>query len=158
MTDYKELCDSLKSLINDVPHLTANLANASALLYDRLPDINWAGFYLFDGEKLVLNAFQGKPACIEIPLSRGVCGAAARDRKILLVPNVHAFAGHIACDSASRSEIVLPLVVKGELFGVLDIDSPSLDRFDENDRSGLECFADIICKEIEKTYKKEIRK
>ncbi len=150
MTDHKELCASLEALIQDVPHLTANLANASALLYDTLQDINWAGFYLYDGEKLVLNAFQGKPACIEIPLSRGVCGAAASERKTLVVPDVHAFPGHIACDSASRSEIVVPMVIRGELFGVLDIDSPSLDRFDENDRQGLEGFAKILCKEIEK--------
>ncbi len=150
MTDYNELCASLEALIQDVPHLTANLANASALLYDTLQNINWAGFYLYDGEKLVLNAFQGKPACIEIPLSRGVCGAAASERKTLVVPDVHAFPGHIACDSASRSEIVIPLIISGELFGVLDIDSPSLDRFDENDRRGLEGFAKILCKEIEK--------
>ncbi len=150
MTDYKELCTSLESLIDGVVHTTANLANASALLYGKLPDINWAGFYLYDGEKLVLNAFQGKPACIEIELFRGVCGAAASLRETLAVPDVHKFPGHIACDSASRSEIVVPLIVCGELFGVLDIDSPMLDRFDENDRRGLEAFADILCREIEK--------
>ncbi len=150
MTNYKELCASLEALIQDVPHLTANLANASALLFDSLTDINWAGFYLYDGEKLVLNAFQGKPACIEIPISRGVCGAAARKEKTLVVPDVHAFPGHIACDSASRSEIVVPMMISGELFGVLDIDSPSLGRFDETDRQGLEDFAMILCKEIEK--------
>ena len=153
MIDYIALCDSLKSLISGVPHIQANLANASALLYNELPDLNWAGFYLFDGEKLVLNSFQGKPACIEIPLSRGVCGAAARERKTLVVPNVHAFPGHIACDSASNSEIVIPLVVSGRLFGVLDIDSPILDRFDSNDKAGLERFAKILCEEIEKTEK-----
>ncbi len=148
MTDYNEICESLRSLIRDVPHMTANLANASSLLFDRLPDINWAGFYLYDGDVLVLNAFQGKPACIEIPLSRGVCGAAASRRETLVVPDVHAFPGHIACDSASRSELVVPLIVSGELYGVLDIDSPSLDRFDENDRQGLEKIAKIICNEI----------
>ena len=152
MTDYKELYASLEALIKNVPHLTANLANASALLYNALPDINWAGFYLYDGERLILNAFQGKPACIEIALSRGVCGAAATQMKTLVVPDVHAFPGHIACDSASKSEIVVPLVIDGELFGVLDIDSPSLDRFDDNDRQGLENFASILCNEIEKHF------
>ncbi len=150
MTNYKELCESLEALICDVPHMTANLANASALLYDTLSDINWAGFYLYEDSRLVLNAFQGKPACIEIELSRGVCGAAASKRETLVVPDVHAFAGHIACDSASRSEIVVPLIIGGKLFGVLDIDSPSLDRFDDNDRQGLEAFAKALCKEIEK--------
>ncbi len=150
MTDYNELCRSLKSLIGGVPHLTANLANAAALLYQSLYDINWAGFYLYDGEKLILNAFQGKPACIEIPMGRGVCGNAALRQKTLVVPDVHKFEGHIACDSASRSEIVVPLKVCGRLFGVLDIDSPSLARFSENDRTGLEKFANIICKETEK--------
>ena len=157
MTDYITLCDSLRSLISGVPHIQANLANASALLYNELPDLNWAGFYLFDGEKLVLNSFQGKPACIEIPLSRGVCGAAARDQETLVVPDVHAFPGHIACDSASNSEIVVPLIVSDRLFGVLDIDSPVFDRFDENDKSGLENFAKILCQEIEKTEKEIIR-
>ena len=157
MTDYITLCDSLKSLISGVPHIQANLANASALLYNELPDLNWAGFYLFDGEKLVLNSFQGKPACIEIPLLRGVCGAAAREQETLVVPDVHAFPGHIACDSASNSEIVIPLIVAGRLFGVLDIDSPVFDRFDENDKSGLENFAKILCREIEKTEKEITR-
>ncbi len=153
MTDYKKLHDSLKSLVAGVPHIQANLANAAALLYNELPDLNWAGFYLYYGEKLVLNSFQGKPACIEIPLSRGVCGAAARSRETLVVPDVHAFDGHIACDSASQSEIVVPLIVGESLFGVLDIDSPIPDRFDENDRAGLERFAKILCEEIEKTEK-----
>lgn len=157
MTDYITLCDSLRSLISGVPHIQANLANASALLYNELPDLNWAGFYLFDGEKLVLNSFQGKPACIEIPLSRGVCGAAARDQKTLVVPDVHAFPGHIACDSASNSEIVVPLIVSDRLFGVLDIDSPVFDRFDEKDKTGLENFAKILCGEIEKTEKEIMR-
>ena len=157
MTDYTTLCASLKSLISGVPHIQANLANASALLYSELPNLNWAGFYLFDGEKLVLNSFQGKPACIEIPLSRGVCGAAASSRETLVVPDVHAFPGHIACDSASSSEIVVPLIMSGRLFGVLDIDSPVFNRFDENDKSGLENFAKILCKEIE-NIEKEINK
>ena len=153
MIDYIALCDSLRSLVSGVPHVQANLANASALLYNELPDLNWAGFYLFDGEKLVLNSFQGKPACIEIPMSRGVCGAAASGRETLVVPDVHAFPDHIACDSASKSEIVIPLVVSGRLFGVFDIDSPILDRFDGNDKAGLERFAKILCEEIEKIEK-----
>ena len=124
MTDYKELCAALDSLTQGVPHTVANLANASALLYDKLEGINWAGFYLYNGEKLVLNAFQGKPACIEIPMGKGVCGKAAETLKTTVVPNVHEFSGHIACDSASNSEIVVPLTVNNKFFGVLDIDSP----------------------------------
>lgn len=151
ITDYLELCTTLESLVDGVPHTTANLANASALLYDRLDGINWAGFYLFDGEKLILNAFQGKPACIEIPIGRGVCGCAAKLGKTLVVPNVHKFEGHIACDSASNSEIVIPLEVNGNLFGVLDIDSPHLNRFLDADREGLEAFARILCNQLEKS-------
>ena len=153
MTDYISLCNSLESLISGIPHLQANLANASALLYNELPDLNWAGFYLLEGDKLVLNSFQGKPACIEIDLSRGVCGAAASRGETLVVPDVHAFPGHIACDSASNSEIVVPLFVSGRLFGVLDIDSPILDRFDNNDKAGLEAFAVLLCREIERIEK-----
>ena len=148
-TDYRELNESLRALIHGVPHKTANLANASALLYNSLDDLNWAGFYLVEGGKLVLNAFQGKPACIEIAVGRGVCGTAVAERKTQLVPDVHAFPGHIACDGASNSEIVVPLFYKnGEVIGVLDIDSPIFSRFDEEDRSGLEEFARIIEKEI----------
>ncbi|MBE6647731.1 MAG: GAF domain-containing protein [Ruminococcaceae bacterium] len=150
MTDYKELCATLDSLTQGVPHTVANLANASALLYDKLEGINWAGFYLYNGEKLVLNAFQGKPACIEIPMGKGVCGKAAETLKTTVVPNVHEFPGHIACDSASNSEIVVPLIVGGELFGVLDIDSPHFDRFSDDDRVGLEEFANILCNRLEK--------
>lgn len=148
-TDYSELCEALESLTRGVPHQTANLANASALLFDRLDGINWAGFYLYEKEKLVLNAFQGKPACIEIPLGRGVCGHAAKELETTVVPNVHDFPGHIACDSASNSEIVIPLIVKGNLFGVLDIDSPHFNRFSEYDRNGLEQFAKTLCKQLE---------
>ena len=148
-TDYRELNESLRALIHGVPHKTANLANASALLYNSLDDLNWAGFYLMEGGKLVLNAFQGKPACIEIAAGRGVCGTAVAEKKTQLVPDVHAFPGHIACDGASNSEIVVPLFDKnGEVIGVLDIDSPIFSRFDEEDRSGLEEFARIIEKEI----------
>ena len=148
-TDYSELCGMLESLICGVPHEIANLANASALLFDRLVGLNWAGFYLCQKEKLVLNAFQGKPACIEIPIGKGVCGHAAKSRKTVVVPNVHEFPGHIACDSASNSEIVIPLIVKGNLYGVLDIDSPILDRFSAEDKAGLERFAEILCKQLE---------
>ena len=140
-TDYTKLCKQLKALTDGVPHTTANLANASALLWQTLPQINWAGFYLLDGDKLVLGPFQGKPACIEIPIGRGVCGKAASTGKTVVVANVHEFDGHIACDSASKSEIVVPLFVNGALFGVLDVDSFIFDRFDENDKLGLEQFA-----------------
>ena len=149
MTDYLELCSELDSLLRGVPHVTANLANASALLYQRLERINWAGFYLFENEMLVLNAFQGKPACIEIPMGKGVCGYAAKTRSTAVVPNVHEFPGHIACDSASNSEIVIPLFVKGKFYGVLDIDSPDTDRFSQSDRQGLEKFAQVLCENLE---------
>ena len=148
-TDYNALNESLRALICGVPHRTANLANASALLFNTLPDLNWAGFYLMENGRLVLNAFQGKPACIEIAVGRGVCGTAVAERKTQLVPDVHAFPGHIACDGASRSEIVVPLFDRdGGVMGVLDIDSPRLSRFDENDLHGLESFAKIIEKNI----------
>ena len=148
MTDYRSLNDTLISLVDGVPHRIANLANAAALLYCSLEDINWAGFYLLEGNTLVLGPFGGKPACIEIPMGRGVCGSAAAERRTLLVPNVHEFEGHIACDSASNSEIVIPLFRDGEVIGVLDIDSPRYSRFDERDRVGLEEFAKIIEKAI----------
>ena len=144
MTDYKLLCNQLKSLTDGVPHKIANLANASALLWQTLPNINWAGFYLLEQDKLVLAPFQGKPACIEIPLGKGVCGTAAATGKTVVVANVHEFDGHIACDSASNSEIVVPLFVNGELYGVLDIDSPIFSRFSEQDKLGLEQFAEIL--------------
>jgi GAF domain-containing protein len=148
-TDYRELCEALRALICGVPHKTANLANASALLFDTLGGLNWAGFYLMEDGKLVLNAFQGKPACIEIAIGRGVCGTAVAEKKTQLVPDVHAFPGHIACDSASNSEIVVPLFDKeGNVVGVLDVDSPIISRFDENDKNGLEAFAEIVEKEI----------
>lgn len=148
-TDYGELCATLRALIGGVPHRTANLANASALIFNTLPDLNWAGFYLMEDGRLVLNAFQGKPACIEIAVGRGVCGTAVAERRTQLVPDVHAFPGHIACDGASMSEIVIPLFGSdGEVVGVLDIDSPVLSRFDEEDKAGLEEFAKIIEDEV----------
>jgi GAF domain-containing protein len=149
MVDYNELCAALRALIDGVPHRTANLANASALIFNTLEDLNWAGFYLMEEGKLVLNAFQGKPACIEIAVGKGVCGTAVAEKRTQLVPNVHLFPGHIACDGASNSEIVVPLFGKsGDVVGVLDIDSPKLSRFSEDDKAGLEDFARIIEKII----------
>ena len=149
MIDYSLLNERLSALITGVPHPTANLANAAALLWESLEGINWAGFYLREGDTLVLGPFQGKPACIEIPWGRGVCGTAAAENKTQLVPDVHLFPGHIACDSASNSEIVVPLRrPDGTVFGVLDIDSPVRGRFTELDRQGLEAFAGILEREL----------
>ena len=144
MTDYTELKQRLESLIAGVPHTIANLANASALLWESLADINWAGFYPREGDTLVLGPFQGKVACIEIPWGRGVCGTAAALNATQLVFDVHDFPGHIACDSASNSEIVVPLRRRGEVVAVLDIDSPRIGRFSEADREGLEDFARVL--------------
>jgi GAF domain-containing protein len=144
MTDYEALIAQTEALISGVPHRIANLANVSALIFDTLEDLNWAGFYLLEGETLVLGPFQGKPACIEIPVSRGVCGAAVREDRAQLVPDVHAFQGHIACDSASRSELVVPLHQNGAVIGVLDLDSPLPARFTEADREGMERLARIL--------------
>ena len=149
MIDYNKLCTELSAIIDGVPYKTANLANASALLYNALENINWAGFYLIEDKKLILGPFQGKPACIEIPMGKGVCGTAAACGQTVLVPDVHKFDGHIACDGASNSEIVIPLVNSyGEVVGVLDIDSPLFDRFSEEDKLGLEKFAQILSKNI----------
>ena len=150
MTDYCELNTMLRSIIEGVPHKVANLANASALIFEKLDRLNWAGFYLIEDGRLVLNAFQGKVACIEIAIGRGVCGSAVAERRTLVVPDVHKFPGHIACDGASNSEIVVPLFKGDEIFGVLDIDSPVFDRFDENDKAGLEEFASILAGELQK--------
>lgn len=144
MTDYKALIAQADALTSGVPHRISNLANVSALIFDAMDDLNWAGFYLLEGETLVLGPFQGKPACIEIPVSRGVCGAAVREDRSQLVPDVHAFAGHIACDSASRSELVVPLRKNGAVIGVLDLDSPSPARFTEADRTGMERLARVL--------------
>ena len=149
--DYTTLCSDLRALIDGVPHLWANLANASALLYSALDRINWCGFYIMKDGRLVLGPFQGKPACIEIAVGRGVCGSAVRDRKTLRVDDVHAFDGHIACDPNSKSEIVVPLIdADGRVFGVLDIDSPIKERFDERDQAGLENFAKSLTDELSK--------
>ena len=144
MTNYDQLMQQLSALTEGVPHEVANLANASALLWQELADINWAGFYKMEGGILVLGPFQGKPACIEIPLGRGVCGTAAAENRTVPVPDVHKFPGHIACDGASNAEIVIPLRKNGAVYGVLDIDSPVFDRFSEEDRKGLERAAEII--------------
>ena len=144
MTDYEALIAQTEALTNGVPHRIANLANVSALIFDTMADLNWAGFYLLEGETLILGPFQGKPACIEIPVSRGVCGAAVREDRSQLVADVHAFAGHIACDSASRSELVVPLHQNGAVIGVLDLDSPTLSRFTEADRNGMERLARVL--------------
>ena len=148
MTDYQELNESLEAMVEDVPHLVANLANASALLFDRMKDLNWAGFYLEQNGKLILGPFQGKPACVEIDWGKGVCGTAAEKDEVQLVPNVHEFSGHIACDSASNSEIVLPIHKDGKVIGVLDIDSPLFSRFDEKDKEGLLAFVEILEKAL----------
>lgn len=144
MTDYEALCMKLTALLDGVPHRIANLANASALIHESLEDLNWAGFYLLEGETLVLGPFQGRPACIEIPLGRGVCGTAAQTGQTQLVPDVHLFPGHIACDSASNSEIVVPLRIDGKVVGVLDLDSPWPGRFTEEDQAGLEAVGEIV--------------
>ena len=141
---YTMLEKMLRSLVENTPYLTANLANASALLADALKDINWVGFYLMQDDKLVLWPFQGKGACVEIPVGKGVCGAAAERQETVRVENVHEFPGHIACDSASNSEIVVPLLKDGNVLGVLDIDSPLLARFTQEDEAGLNRIGRIL--------------
>lgn len=141
---YARLSDQLALLIGDERDFTANMANMAALLFHQLPDLNWAGFYLMRDGGLVLGPFQGKPACIRIPLGRGVCGTAAAMRETRLVPDVHAFPGHIACDADSRSEIVVPLIRDGAVIGVLDLDSPIPARFDADDQAGLEAAALLL--------------
>ena len=141
---YRLLNAQLAALMEGERDALPNMANASALIYWALEDVNWAGFYLYRQGMLVLGPFQGKPACIRIPLGRGVCGTAAQSRRAQLVANVHDFAGHIACDAESQSEIVIPLVRDGRLLGVLDLDSPLLSRFDEGDLAGLEQLANRL--------------
>jgi len=148
MSDYSALCRDLVSLVDGVPHPIANLANAAALLWQELEDVNWAGFYLSEGDKLVLGPFQGKPACIEIPVGKGVCGTAAQRKETVVVEDVDSFPGHIACDSASRSEIVIPMVRNGVVFAVLDLDSPRPGRFTAEDRAGLEVFVRVLEKAL----------
>jgi L-methionine (R)-S-oxide reductase len=143
---YRELQRELAALIEGERDWIANLANSASLLYNSLPDVNWAGYYLLREGELVVGPFQGKPACVRIALGKGVCGTAAAERKTLVVRDVHEFPGHIACDAASNSEIVVPMLRGGTLLGVLDIDSPSLSRFDDEDRRGLEGFVEELLK------------
>lgn len=144
MTDYSLLCAQLTALTEGVSFGISNLANASALIYNTLEDLNWAGFYLIHEGELVLGPFQGKPACTKISVGKGVCGTAVARNETVVVDDVHRFPGHIACDSASNSEIVIPLRRKGAVLGVLDLDSPSFGRFTEADRIGLERFVSIL--------------
>ncbi|MDX3931577.1 MAG: GAF domain-containing protein [Stenotrophomonas sp.] len=141
---YAQLLDQARGLVHGESDRIANAANLSALIYHAVPHLNWAGFYLFDGTELVVGPFQGLPACVRIPLHKGVCGAAATERVTQRIDDVDAFPGHIACDSASRSELVVPLVKDGALIGVLDLDSPLLARFDADDQAGLEAIAAVF--------------
>ena len=143
-TLYRDLASALDGLVAGESDAIANMANASALIYETLPDVNWVGFYRNVGGELVLGPFQGRPACIRMTFDQGVSGAAAKTRQVQRVEDVHAFAGHIACDSASNSEIVFPLIRDGEVLGVLDIDSPNHARFDEEDEEGLRKVAQIM--------------
>ena len=145
---YKELNQNLTGLIAGETDPVANLANASALLFERMTEINWAGFYLMKAGELVLGPFQGKPACIRIALGKGVCGTAAAERRTIVVPDVNQSPGHIVCDPDSQSEIVVPIISEGRVRGVLDIDSPILNRFDQADQNGLEQFVNILEAEI----------
>ena len=144
MTDYKLLAAQIKSLAEDEPNYIPVFSNASALLYENMEDLNWAGFYIMNKGSLMLGPFQGKVACIRIELGKGVCGTAAQSNETQLVKDVHQFPGHIACDSASNSEIVVPIHAEGKVVAVLDIDSPSLSRFDEADKEGLEQFVKAL--------------
>lgn len=141
---YKEIAQQVEAVVMGEHDVIANMANISALLFLHLPNINWAGFYLLKEEQLVLGPFQGKPACIRIPLGRGVCGTAASEAQVQIVQNVHQFEGHIACDMGSNSEIVLPIFIDGQVIGVLDVDSPLLGHFDENDQEGLQMIVDLL--------------
>jgi GAF domain-containing protein len=145
MTDYKMLESQAVALLRDEPDGLASAANLVALLYNALDDVNWLGLYVLRGDELVLGPFQGQPACVRIAMGSGVCGTAAATLETQRVPDVHAFPGHIVCDAASRSEIVVPLLVDGDLVGVLDIDSPSLDRFSADDQAGLERLCATYC-------------
>lgn len=148
MVNYEELAAAMDALIRNVPYETANLANAAALLWETLPDINWVGFYKMTDGKLVLGPFQGKAACVWIPVGKGVCGTAVAEDKPQRVADVHAFPGHIACDSASRSELVIPIHRGGRVWGVLDIDSPHENRFTPEDQRGLEACVQVLEKAL----------
>ncbi len=145
---YAQLAGQARALVHGEPDRIANAANLSALVYHALPDLNWVGFYFHDGKELVVGPFQGLPACVRIALDRGVCGAAASTRQTQRIADVEAFPGHIACDAASRSELVVPLVHDGKLVGVFDLDSPRLDRFDAHDQDGLEAIARIFVESL----------
>ena len=145
---YAQLAGQARALVHGEPDRIANAANLSALVYHALPDLNWVGFYFHDGKELVVGPFQGLPACVRIALDRGVCGAAASTRQTQRIADVEAFPGHIACDAASRSELVVPLVHDGKLVGVFDLDSPRLDRFDADDQDGLESIARIFVESL----------
>jgi GAF domain-containing protein len=141
---YSDLAEQARGLLHGERDRVANAANFAALVYQALPDLNWAGFYFFDGRELVVGPFQGRPACVRIDIGKGVCGTAAQTRQTQVVRDVHAFPGHIACDAASRSEIVVPLYDGDRLIGVWDVDSPKLARFDDDDRAGMERLAAIF--------------
>lgn len=147
-TLYRDLASALEGLVTGEPDSIANMANASSLIWETLPDINWVGFYRNVGGELVVGPFQGRPACIRMSFDEGVCGAAAKSRKVQRVEDVHSFSGHIACDSASNSEIVVPLIRDGELLGVLDIDSPKIGRFTEEDEAGCVKLGEILSRAI----------
>jgi L-methionine (R)-S-oxide reductase len=141
---YRHLLDDLRALLADERDWLVNTANAAALLFHTLPALNWAGFYFYREEQLVLGPFQGKPACMRIAMGKGVCGTAAKERRTIVVPNVHEFPGHIACDDASQSEIVVPMILDERLIGVLDLDSPIVSRFGGKDAQALESFANVL--------------
>jgi GAF domain-containing protein len=145
---YRDILSALDALTADEPDAVANMANAAALLWQYLPDLNWSGFYRLVADELVLGPFQGKPACIRIALGKGVCGTAATTRETQLVADVHAFSGHIACDAASASELVVPIVHDNRLIGVLDLDSPTPGRFDVDDARGCEAIASLLAPRI----------
>lgn len=146
--NYEMVLEQLRALIEGETDVIANLANASALLYQFLDEVNWVGFYLWKENELMLGPFQGLPACIRIPNGKGVCGTAVIEKETILVENVHAFPGHIACDAKSQSEIVIPIIIDDHVFGVLDIDSPILNRFDTTDQTYLEKFVDILKRQL----------
>ena len=141
---YEMLIAQVKALTEGIPYPIANLANTAAAIWENLDKLNWAGFYLMEDGALVLGPFQGKPACIRIPVGKGVCGTAVQERRTIRVEDVHQFPGHIACDSASNSEIVVPIYKNGEIYGVLDLDSPYFARFTEEDQAGLEAVAQVL--------------
>ena len=147
-TLYADIASALEGLVAGEPDGVANMANAASLIWESLPEINWVGFYRNISGELVLGPFQGRPACVRIAMGAGVCGTAARERRSILVPDVDAFPGHIACDTASRSELVVPLLDDGRLLGVLDLDSPDLARFDAEDRDGCEAVASIVVRHL----------